>query len=138
MPDFTDQYNTQLSPEEEGQFQSWAQAQGRTKDLYNYDMRGWWKANQGGEVPAQGAHFTDEFKKPNHPTFSNESMYQGKDGFQGGSWGGTEAEPTFTPGKTNLLMQSRGDLENYFSKVEPNARLMPGTGLWQGPPRPNL
>ena len=32
--DFSDRYNTTLSPEEEAQFQKWAQQQGREGDVY--------------------------------------------------------------------------------------------------------
>jgi hypothetical protein len=64
-------------------------------DLYDYDLRGLWKS--GGGFGAD-AHATDQFKKPNHPTFSIESQYNGvprPDGgvFQGGHWLGEQFVP---------------------------------------------
>lgn len=41
----TDEYNTALEPDEEMAFQQWANQNKRLKDLYDYDMRGWWKEN---------------------------------------------------------------------------------------------
>ena len=41
----------------------------------DYDLRGYYN-KYGSLVPtASNLHLTDEFKKPNHPTFSNQSMY---------------------------------------------------------------
>ena len=98
MVDMTDQYNTKLSKAEEEKFQTWAEENGRAADLENYDLRGWWKQN--GKQDSRG-HFTDEFKKPNHPTFSDESKYNGVDGFKGGAWGKAGEKDTFTPSKTS-------------------------------------
>src|SRR5690242_7452603 len=83
--DFSGRYNTQLTPAEEQQFQQWAQASGRANDTYDYDLRGAWKS---GAATAPNGHLPDTFKKPNHPTFSDQSQYHGIDGYQGGSWGG--------------------------------------------------
>jgi hypothetical protein len=117
--DFSDQYNTVLSPEEEAAYQAWAQKSGRQNDTYDYDMRGWYKENQNKDM-AVGQHFPDTFKKPNHPTFSNESMYHGVDGNEGGVWG----DKTFTPGATNLGMYRPLDLQKYFDQTEPEIKLL--------------
>jgi hypothetical protein len=129
-PDMTDKYNTPLNAEDERAFGAWAKAQRRgpgvdaTRDLYDYDLRGYWKKN-GGETLAEGAHLTDEFKKPNHPTFSDESKYHGIDGHEGGKWGGSEKEGwTFTPGKTNIQMQGQHGLQEYFDQYEPKSKLL--------------
>jgi len=116
-----DQYNTELTPEEEKRFQAWATANGRSGDTYDYDMRGWWKEN--GDKSVEG-HFTDKYKKPNHPTFSNESIYHGRDGNVGGEWSGEEGSMSFTPGRTNLENYTPLMLQDYFTKTEPNVRLV--------------
>jgi hypothetical protein len=133
--DYTDKFNTQLSPPEESAYQAWGRDQaaqhGRNPaaDTYDYDMRGFWKS--GGDFAANG-HGGDQFKKPNHPTFSNLSQYQGPSGNipgngpQGGAWGGGQnGQPwTFTPSATNLLTHDAADLQRYFQQVEQGNRLI--------------
>ena len=73
--DFTATHNTKLSPKEEKAFMAWADKTGKIKDLYDYDLRGFWKSGAG---TAENGHGTDTFKKPNHPTFSDQSIYAQK------------------------------------------------------------
>jgi hypothetical protein len=74
-------YTTQLSPAEEIQFQQWIKANKipwQDSPTADYDMRGYWKAQQSGDPNAkQGAnlHFPDTYKTPYHRSFSNESKY---------------------------------------------------------------
>lgn len=75
-----DLFNTQLTPVGEQLYRQ-AMPPGASQD---YDMRGAW-AQLGGNLPAQGAHFTDQFKKPNHPTFSAQSQYS-TPARPGGNW----------------------------------------------------
>jgi hypothetical protein len=118
--DFTDKYNTQLSPQEESDYQTWASQNNREKDTYDYDMRGAWKEGlTGGEDPR--GHFPDTYKKPNHPTFSDESKYHGVDGYYGGTWTTSMGKDVFTPGPTNLY--GNEDLKRYMSVAEPDAIL---------------
>lgn len=131
--DLSAQYNTPLSPTDEAAFQAWgaqqaAQSGGRNPaaDTYDYDMRGFWKS---GQSFADNGHAGDEFKKPNHPTFSNQSKYHGQNGNVGGVWGGgQDGQPwTFTPSATNLKMHDASDLQRYFQQVEPgNQLILPG------------
>ncbi len=119
--DFSNRYNTQLSPAEEQQFQAWAAANNRLRDTYDYDLRGAFKS---GAATAPNGHLPDTYKKPNHPTFSDQSQYHGVDGYQGGTWGGGDGRPdTFTPGATNMLPP--GALQRYFQQREPTAQLLP-------------
>jgi hypothetical protein len=125
---FADQFNTPLPTAEEERFQGWvgrqSTAAGRNleNDLEDYDLRGWWKQNNG--KPLGEGHLTDEFKKPNHPTFSTDSKYSGTDGFKGGSWVKDSGAWTFRPGETNLKMFSPDQLQSYFSQFEPDAKLV--------------
>jgi Large polyvalent protein associated domain 23 len=90
----------------------------------DYDYDSWQKANPGVEM-APGQHYPDTYKLPNHMTFSDESIYHGKDGNQGGHWGtDEEGNDTFTPGPTNLKNHSMSELRDYFARVEPKAKLL--------------
>ena len=110
--------------DKEAKYQTWAIAEGRTKDTYDYDMRGAWQEMQaGGEGQAANGHFTDKYKKPNHPTFSDESIYHGKDGHRGGSWSEENGTTKFTPGETNLKFRSAAELRAYFDQTEPDVVL---------------
>lgn len=62
---------------------------------------------------------TDEFKKPNHPTFSNESIYNGVDGKYGGVWG----ENSFTPSQWNLQNMPAAQMQQYFAENESGVQL---------------
>jgi hypothetical protein len=121
--DFSQRYNTPLSPPDEAKFQKWIASTGRQNDLNDYDLRGAW---QSGAATSPNGHLPDTYKKPNHPTFSNESQYHGVDGYQGGAWGGgaNGAPWTFTPGATNLNMRSPLQLQQYFQRVEPDSQLV--------------
>ena len=124
-PDFTDAYNTKLSRDEEDEFQEWTQENNNQRDLEDYDLRGAWKAgNRDTEV-----HGPDTWKKPNHPTFSDESVYHGAAGHRGGRWGSSGGEDTFTPSDTNLQMHGRKGLEDYFQKYEPQVKLQDESDL---------
>jgi hypothetical protein len=119
--DYSDRYNTRLTPAEEARYQQWlveqSRANGRdmSRDTYDYDLRGFFKS--GGKFDAESGHAGDRFKKPNHPTFSDQSQYHGVDGYQGGTWGGGQnGQPwTFTPSATNLQMMPLPDLRRYFA-----------------------
>lgn len=121
QPDFSEQYNTKLSPEEEKEFQKWAQENGREKDVYDYDLRGAWKELQNGEMSEDArGHLGDKYKKPNHPTFSSQSIYANGDG---GTWSVDAAgHDVFTPGKKISAAQA-DYLREYFARVEPGAVL---------------
>jgi len=121
--DFTNKYNTPLSSTQEKDFQGWMKSQSRdvSKDFFDYDLRGDWL--QGAARDERG-HGTDVFKKPNHPTFSEQSKYHGVDGNVGGVWSKKGSSWTFTPGETNLRNFSPEDLKDYFSKVEPGNQLI--------------
>jgi hypothetical protein len=133
-PDLTNNFNSHLSPADEQKFQTWVRDTGRTKDLFDYDLRGAWKA---GAQQAANGHFTDAFKKPNHPTFSTESIYSGHDGAVGGQWIQHGKNWTFKASPTNLQMHSADQLGGYFAKVEPDSKLILPPGADVGPSVPD-
>lgn len=111
-------YDTRLSPVEETQFQKQFPDPRSTAD---YDMRGAWKA---GATQGANGHLPDTWKKPNHITFSNESIYHGVDGNQGGQWQQAGGKWSFTPSPTNLKNTPQATLQQYFQKYEPDAQLL--------------
>jgi hypothetical protein len=133
--DLTNKYNTKLSPKEELQFNVWANKEGKSGDVYDYDLRGAWKEMQSGSMKADDrGHLGDKYKKPNHPTFSDQSVYNGKDGYVGGKWGKEGGKDTFTPSKTNMLKDD--ELIKYFKEREPNVKLKARDGYNGQPDEP--
>jgi len=118
--DLSQQYNTQLSPEQEKAFQQTPYA----RDTYDYDARGEFAAGSNRDNPT--GHGQDTFKKPNHPTFSTGSQYSGVDGNQGGQWTqNDDGTWTFAPSDTNLDMHSMDQLQKYMKAFEPFTRVLP-------------
>jgi hypothetical protein len=116
--DLSFQFNTPLTPAEQSQYQ--IDMGDRAKDTYDYDLQGFWKS--GGRFDGRG-HATDQFKKPNHPTFSDQSMYSNF-ATPGGQWSGRIPENSaFTPSETNLNNLGTTGLKSYFDQVEPGAKL---------------
>lgn len=107
-------YDTALSPEDEKKFVLWAMARGKMRDLEDYDLRGAWKA---GQMRGEG-HGTDTYKKPNHPTFSNQSMYSTPQR-RGGSWEQAGDQWTYWASPENMRHRSMMTLADYFRRVEP-------------------
>ena len=67
-----DDYNTTLSADDEAKFQDWKKKNAPDDSGVDYDLRG---AFKGGEQPAENGHWVDTYKKPNEPTFSDQSQY---------------------------------------------------------------
>ena len=119
--DYTDRFNTTLTPTEETAFQAWAKSLGKQGSSYDYDLRGAYKAGAG---QAANGHFPDTFKKPNHPTFSDQSQYSTPD-TPGGAWAKQpDGSWTFTPSAKMLALHDPSDLQAYFSRVEPTNKLI--------------
>lgn len=114
-PDMTGDYNTALTPEEEKAYQDWAAANGKGNDTYDYDLRGAYKS---GAATSANGHLPDTYKKPNHPTFSDQSQYS-TPAMPGGSWTETgDGKYNFVASPTNLKMNSAAALQDYFAKRE--------------------
>ena len=91
-----DDYNTDLGADEPN-FQKWKAQVAPNDTGADYDLRGAYKAGAGKD-PTSG-HMTDQFKKPNHPTFSDQSQYAtGANRDRAGTWVGPEGpNQTFVP-----------------------------------------
>ena len=125
--DFTDRYNTLLTPQEEAGYRTWLNTvHPRQRNIRDYDLQGYYKAARDGIDPSRfklavdpegNLHFDDRFKKPNHYTFSTDSMYSGRDGYYGGQWrklGNNKYSYTVNP--SNLY--SNAELQDYFNRNE--------------------
>jgi hypothetical protein len=86
---------------------------------------------------ATGRHLNDEFKMPNHQTFSSGSIYSAPD-MLGGNWqkgGADENLWNYQPSDTNFRQQSPDDMANYFATREakktfvtlPDGRIVEGS-----------
>ena len=127
QPDFSHLYNTTIPAEREAEFYKWAydmtQKTGHNpiKDRFDYDVNGLFMSGLGTD---ERGHATDRFKKPNHPTFSKESMYSGKGGLMGGEWIEKGGKTYYKPSDTNLKMYGSDSLRQYFKENEPDVTLM--------------
>jgi hypothetical protein len=133
-------FNTKLKPDEEQAFRAWALENKRDPDMetIDYDLRGFWK--NGGAFAGNG-HASDQYKKPNHPTFSVESMWHNTPNPSGGRYvGGVWLPPddiaqrrgAFAP-STEMLNTThpRSWLEDYMKKYESDYDLALPRGLRQ-------
>lgn len=125
--DPTASYNTQLSPQQEAAFQAWrAQQPTDLRNTGDYDLRGAWLGNA---QEAGNGHLPDTWKKPNHMTFSDGSMYS-TPAAPGGAWSqiapatpqNPEGQWQFAATSQNLQAHTADDLLNYFQAVEANKR----------------
>ena len=123
--DFTGKFDTTIPPEKKAAFSEWVKAQTKStgksplNDQYDYDVNGYFLSGQGAD--GRG-HMTDQFKKPNHPTFSDESQWNGVEGHGGGAWGAD----SYTPSGTNLEMAGSSEaLKDYLKRADPQVKLMP-------------
>lgn len=91
-------YNTNLSSRTERKYQDWKNQTAPDDSGEDYDYRGAYLA---GEHPGEDGHMTDHFKKPNHPTFSDESQY-GQFG-NPGHWDGDVYTPAIKAQEKNEM-----------------------------------
>jgi hypothetical protein len=124
--DATGAYNTPLTPEQRPGFVRWMAELSRVKrypawlDLADYDLRGAYLAQLARD---SRGHMGDEFKKPNHPTFSDQSIYSTPEA-QGGQWlAHWPGRWDFQAAPANFRYRSPTELGRYFQQQEPNSRL---------------
>jgi GH24 family phage-related lysozyme (muramidase) len=89
-------FNTPLPKGSEDDYVKWVMT--LPKNLRyegDYDLRGYWLDPDTVKTVVTGDHFIDKYKKPNHPTFSNESKYAaGKYAEWAGFWNGDKYVPS--------------------------------------------
>ena len=83
----------------------------------DYDYAGY-IAKYGKPDQSKGQHLTDEYKLPNHITFSDQSRYHSQ-AQDGGKWQqGGSGQWNFTPSEYNLSQHSPEEYKAYFSQYE--------------------
>lgn len=134
-------YDTQLPDDEEKRFQAWKQIYAPKDSGADYDLRGAYRA--GLKPDPNTGHWPDTYKKPNHPTFSNESIYAKDRPDLAGRWEGNQyvsppsksffAAATGAAGGPTALTAGLAELEglrkNLFSPK--NNVIIPTTGAAQ-------
>jgi hypothetical protein len=95
----------------------------RLNESNDYDLKGYF--DKYGPVKIQGEqHLTNEFKKPNHVTFSNESIYNNPE-HQGGEWRKAKDDKwEFVASPWNIKNVGINSLQTYFKQNEPNSHLI--------------
>ena len=118
---FKDEYNTALTEEEKIKYNAWVASESKRQgrdimwDLGTYDIQGFWKSGDHMKMDEDN-HGSDKWKKPNHPTFSNQSNYHNVDGYIGGTWA---EDGGYTPSDYTTKLYDK----NYYDKLfgrEPN------------------
>jgi hypothetical protein len=116
-----DPYTTRLNETEEMRYQIWrAMLPQPLQYDGDYDLRG---AYKDGLKPTDSDHFNDKYKKPNHVTFSDQSMYSTPEN-PGGTWAGDDNGGVFWASPANLKNNSMDGLQEYFTKREPKWKVV--------------
>lgn len=79
-------YDTKLSSDEESNYQKWKSVNAPKDSGEDYDLRGAYKS--GFKADPKSGHWPDTYKKPNHPTFSDQSVYAKQAPEKAGHWEG--------------------------------------------------
>jgi hypothetical protein len=116
------EFETALSPEQESAFHVWKNLNAPADSGADYDLRG---AFKGGLSPAENGHWPDTFKKPNHPTFSNESIYATERPDLAGRWNGEQYMPPVVVQAERAGMKRGGALDVAY-RVKREGRAMGG------------
>jgi hypothetical protein len=105
-----DPYSTPLSLHDEAAYQAWKIQNAPRDSGADYDLRGAYLA--GMQRDPDNGHMGDRFKKPNHPTFSDQSQYAvGDQRDRAGFWTGPEGpDQTFVP---PVATRARGGRTGY-------------------------
>jgi hypothetical protein len=132
--DYTGQFNTAIPAEQQSAYQTWLnKLPEHQRSTYDYDMQGAFL--QGAQQSGDTGHFTDQFKKPNHVTFSTESQYSGHNGEVGGRWApNPDKSWSFYASPTNLKYHDAEDMKRYFNEVEKGNHLVLPQGYQAGGP----
>lgn len=131
---FKSRFNTALNPDEMKGYAQWLAEQSTklnrdvASDSIDYDMQGAWKS---GVATSDNGHFPDTYKKPNHPTFSDQSIYHGVPDENGGSYFGGKwndlgnGKYTYMP-SPEMLSKTHDvkSMADYFKQHERDSQLV--------------
>jgi len=118
---FKDEYNTALTKEEKIEYETWVASESKKQDrdimwdLGTYDIQGFWKSGDHMRMDKDN-HGSDKWKKPNHPTFSDQSNYHNINGHVGGTWA---EDGAYTPSDYTRTLYDKAYYKKLFGR-EPN------------------
>lgn len=98
-------FETALTPGEGLRFKEWKAKNAPNDSGEDYDLRGAFKA--GVNPDPKTGHWPDTFKKPNHPTFSDQSVYAGQAPDKAGTWNGD----SYTPPASREIQLSQSQID---------------------------
>lgn len=126
--DYSNMYNTLLTPEEEARIRTDPRV--NVNDTYDYDIRGAWKELVNGTMErSSNGHLGDKYKKPNHMTASNESIYQPE---LNGKWvDNGDGTNTFIPSMSNIAHHDPIERAMYFMINEPGNKVTDRYSYWK-------
>lgn len=147
-PQHDGHYNTFLQPDEEAAFRKWKAQYAPNDSGEDYDLRGAFKA---GLQPGADGHWPDTFKKPNHPTFSDQSIYAKEQPQLAGHWEGDRYVPPAPPAGGSAEARahaleaemrrsgySEADIAHAVQTVRSDGPLSPTGAPSAEQPKPNL
>jgi uncharacterized protein YjgD (DUF1641 family) len=116
---------------EDEQYQKWRSTLPKNLQYESdYDLKSFWKENPTWTPDNKDVHMTDKYKLPNHPTFSNESMYY-KPGMKAVQWKGDKPvnieTQNYTSGKA---LQIQGKPSGYINEGNNTGRQEFRKGGW--------
>ena len=82
----------------------------------DYDLRGFYKENPDFNINDSEQHLTDKWKLPNHPTFSDESVYYKGNENYGGKWKSYDYGDVYTPNNPEVKQQKLEWKKGFYSK----------------------
>lgn len=120
----TDQFDQPIPPDRQQEYEQWkAKLPADQQSTADYDLQGAFLA--GIKPDPKTGHLDDTYKKPNHPTFSTDSVYSGdKSGEVGGRWVKVGDKWRFFASPDNLKHYSVDELRDYFRRHEPDSTLI--------------
>jgi hypothetical protein len=112
-------FDTRLPPDAERAYLAWKLRNAPNDSGADYDLRGAFAA---GLQPAANGHWPDTFKKPNHPTFSNESIYSIQRPELAGRWSGENYTPAVVVQAERAGMKNGGRALSVAYRIQNDAK----------------
>lgn len=110
-------YDTPLNSKQEGEFAEWKKTYAPKDSGDDYDLRGAFKA--GLKPDPETGHWPDNYKKPNHPTFSDQSIYAKDAPDKAGHWDGDRfVPPSWSPPEADASMPSSAPTPAFNAVVD--------------------
>jgi len=115
-------YNEAVQKQTPAGYSEWkSQLPKNLQNEVDYDLQQLYRDNPNAK-PSASLHLDSKYKKPNHITFSDESIHS-NDKTQGGRWEEIDGKWNYTPSEYVLSQHPEEELKDYFKRNEPDAIL---------------